>query len=153
MSGRRTIPPRELGLYVRELRLSLRNNAGAYGYSVMITSVMAMLTALLPSPRPGQIMLFIVGAVGSFAAIEAIATRGFTRSFDDQEATRVVALGSSLNLVSIAVSVAAAAMIGLVLPATVAWLVAPSVASLTYLLLTAVEMTVARRVEEFRNFE
>ena len=27
----------EVGLYIRELRLSLRNNSGAFGYSVMIT--------------------------------------------------------------------------------------------------------------------
>ncbi|PSK91871.1 hypothetical protein CLV30_1334 [Haloactinopolyspora alba] len=145
--------PRELGLYVRELRLSLRNNSGAYGFSVMITSVMAMLSALRSPPGPGQIVLFFLGAVASFAIIEAIATRGFTRSLGNQEATKVIALGSSLNLVSIAVAVAVAATTGVVLPATLGWLVGPFAASVAYLLVTAAEMTVARRIEEVREVE
>lgn len=40
-----------LGTYVTELRLSLRNNAGAYGYSVMITGCFATLSATEQPPQ------------------------------------------------------------------------------------------------------
>ncbi|HEX6196158.1 MAG TPA: hypothetical protein VFZ37_09615 [Jiangellaceae bacterium] len=145
--------PRELGLYVRELRLSLRNNTGAYGFSVMITSVMAMLSAIHDPPQPGQIIAFFIGAVATFAIIEAVATRGFRRSLADREATKVVALGSSLSLVSIAAAVGVATAVGYLLPVSAAWLVGPFLASMTYLVLTAAEMTAARRIQEARNVE
>src|SRR5690625_4233039 len=81
----------EVGLYIRELRLSLRNNSGAFGYSVMITCTMAMLTSIAGSPRPAHIVLFVLAAVASFALIEVVATRAFTRSLEDEHTT-VIAL-------------------------------------------------------------
>lgn len=145
--------PPELGLYTHELRLSLRNNSGAYGFSVMITSVMAMLSAIHAPPDPGQIITFLLGAIATFAIIETVATRGFTRSLDDKEATKVIALGSSLNLVSIAGAVGVSAAIGYLIPAGLAWFLAPLLASTTYLLATAVEMSLARRIQEARNVQ
>lgn len=152
MPRRATGAAPELGLYVRELRLSLRNNSGAFGYSVMITSTMAMLTSIEGSPRPGHVILFLLAAVASFALIEVIATRAFTRSLED-ETTTVIALGASLNLLSIAAAVGLAAALGALLPVPLSWLIAPFTASVTYLLGTAVEMAVARRIEERRDID
>lgn len=145
--------PRELGLYVRELRLSLRNNAGAYGFSVMITCVMATLSAINEPPSAGEVVLFFLGAIACFALIEMLATRGFTQALDEKEATKVIALGSSLHLASIAGAVGLAAAVGHLLPGGLSWLAAPFLASATYLLVTAGEMTIARRVQEARNEE
>lgn len=145
--------PRDLGLYVRELRLSLRNNAGAYGFSVMITSVMATLSAISEPPDVVEVILFFLGAIACFAIVEVCATRGFTRSLDDTEGSTVIALGSSLHLASIAGAVGLAAGAGHVLPAPLPWLVGPFLASLTYLLVTVAEMAIARRVQEARNEE
>lgn len=141
----------QFSLYVQELRLSLRNNSGAYGFSVMITSVLAVLTSLHRTPGVPHIFLFLLGAVGSFAAIQLVATRGFRRSLAEQEKSTVVALGGSLGIVSISVAVGAAALVGLILPEMVAWPVGSFVGSTLYLLLTALEMSTARRIEEARN--
>ena len=145
----RTVHPRKL--YLSELRLALRNNAGAYGYSVMITGALAVLTATYKSPTAGQVFLFLLGAVLSFAVIELLATRGFTRPIDDSEATKVIALGSSLSLVSVAAAVGAALLGAMVLPKTPAWLVGGFLASLIYLLVSALEMSLARRIQEVRR--
>lgn len=154
MPRQKSTSPRELGLYVRELRLSLRNNSGAYGYSVMITCVMAMLSAIDRPPDPSEIISFFLGAIASFAIFEGIATRGFSRALNDEEEnTEVVALGSSFNLASIAAAVSLAAAAGQLLPTGFSWLVGPFIASSTYLLLTAAEMTFARRVQEARKVE
>ena len=140
------------GLYARELRLSLRNNSGAFGYSVMITSTMAMLSSVEGPPRPAQIVFFLLGAVASFALIEAVATRAFTRSLEDED-TAVIALGASLNLLSIAGGVGVAAGLAVLLPVNLTWLLAPFAASVTYVLVTAVEVSAARRIEEKRRVE
>lgn len=139
------------GLYVKEVRTSLRNNSGAFGYSVMITCSLAMLSAQHSSPNPLQIMLFALGAVLSFLVVEAVATNVFRRSLGDEEQTRVVALGSSIGVLSVGVALGATAATGAWLPATAAWLGGSFAASTTYLLLNAVEMTIARRVEETRH--
>ncbi|ATG51214.1 hypothetical protein CFK38_06500 [Brachybacterium vulturis] len=152
MPRRTTGTTAQAGLYVRELRRSLRNNSGAFGYSVMITSTMAMLSSIEGSPRPTHIVLFLLGAVASFALIEAVATRAFTRSLEDED-TAVIALGASLNLFSIAGGVGVAAGLAVLLPETASWLLAPFAASVTYVLVTAVEMAVARRIEERRRVE
>lgn len=152
MRSRASKPSPPVGLYVRELRLSLRNNSGAFGYSVMITSTMAMLTSIAGSPRPAHIVLFLLAAVASFALIEAIATRVFTRSLEDEDTT-VIALGASLNLLAITVAVGLAAAVAALVPTPLLWLLAPFGASVAYLLLTAAEMTIARRIEERRRVD
>ncbi|NED99190.1 hypothetical protein [Phytoactinopolyspora halotolerans] len=140
-------------LYTSELRLSLRINAGAYGYSVMITSTLAMVSAIHAQPEPEQVLLFIVGAVGSFAVIETAITRGFKRKPSDQESAEVVALGSSLSLVSIASAVGVTWLAAAALPEGAAWILCPFAASLTYIGLLGVEMSMARRIEESRHRE
>lgn len=140
-------------LYASELRFSLRNNAGAYGFSVMITGSMALLTSQYESPTMLQVFLFFFGAVLSFAGVEAIATRGFRRSLSDEEGTVVVALGASLSLFSIGIALAMVVLCTMVLPATTGWLIAPFAGSMVYLLVTGVEMGIARRIEERRGIE
>lgn len=136
-----------------ELRLSLQNNAGAYGYSVMITGTLAMVSSVHQSPQPGQIFLFILGAVVSFAFIEATVTRGFARRQEEKEAGEVIALGSSLSIFSIAFAVGVAGLLALVLPENFAWVVSAFGASVTYLFVLGAEMSAARRIEEARRVE
>lgn len=144
---------RPKGLYVREVKLSLRNNAGAYGYSVMITCVLAMVSTVHSTPQPGQIFLFVLGAGASFLVVEAVATSGFRRSLKSGESTTVVALGTALSAVSISVGVGAAWIVAVLLPVTLAWFAASLAASMLYLLLSALEMGFARRIEEARDVE
>ncbi|WP_245901157.1 hypothetical protein [Prauserella shujinwangii] len=136
---------------MREIRLSLRNNSGAYGFSVLITCALAMLNSQLGMPATAHIFLFVVGAVVSFLAVEALATRGFRRSLGGDEQTKVVALGSSFSVVSISLGVGATALCGLFLPVAPAWFAGSFAASTTYLLLNGLEMTVARHIEEARD--
>ena len=117
----------------------------------MITITLAMVAAVHAPPEPGQIVLFLFGAVASFAAVETIATRAFRRGLAEREASAVIALGSSISLVSIALAVGVAGLVALAMPETVGWLVSAFVASITYLLVSAAEMTLARRIEERRD--
>lgn len=151
MAGRKSGSENPIGLYTRQLRMSLRNNSGAYGFSVMITCSLAMLSALHASPSPLQLFLFVFGAVASFFVIELLATRLFRRSLGGGEESKVVALGSSLGVFSISLAVGASALCGSFLPATLSWFVGSLAASVTYLVVNGVEMGVARKVEEARD--
>ncbi len=99
-----------LRLYRRELRTTIRNNAAAYGYSVLATTSFAMLQALTGTPGIGEIFLFVAGASGSFALLEMFASRFFRKQLRG-EPTEVVALGSSFNMFSIGVGLAVAALV------------------------------------------
>ncbi|WP_199430534.1 hypothetical protein [Qaidamihabitans albus] len=151
MSAQESGRERSPGVYVRELRLSLRNNSGAYGFSVLITCALAMLNALTGTPNAMQILVFALGAVASFLIVELIATQGFRQSLGGDEQTKVVALGSSFSAVSISAGIGAAALCGLVLPVTLGWFGGSLSASMTYLLLNGLEMKIARRIEEARD--
>ncbi|NIJ13770.1 hypothetical protein FHU38_004114 [Saccharomonospora amisosensis] len=140
-----------IGLYTREIRMSLRNNSGAYGFTVTVTCSLSMLSAVNTAPSPLQIFLFVFGAVTSFLVVETLATRLFRRSLGGDEKSNVVALGSSLGVLSISLAVGAAALCGVLLPATPSWFVGSFAASVTYLLVNALEMGIARRVEEARD--
>src|SRR5690625_298701 len=137
--------------YVQELRLSLRNNVGAYGYSVMITCCLSMLSARLHTPQPGELFWFIIGAVASFGLIEAIATRGFQRPLASGEPTQVVALGSALNLFAIVIAMFATLAAAAWVAEPLAWAVGSFGASVVYLIGTSIEMSIARKIEDKRG--
>lgn len=138
---------------MRELRLSLRNNSGAYGYSVMITCCLAMLSSYNGTPKTDEVFLFVLGAVVSFALIETIATRAFRTPLRGDEPSHVVALGSSLNLFSIALAIGVTALVGAIAPGWVSWCAGSFLASVVYLIATGVEMAMARKIEEARNLD
>lgn len=151
MPGKQTYGKNPMGLYAREIRMALRNNSGAYGFTVTVTCSLSMLSAVHSPPSPLRIFLFVFGAVASFFVVELFATRLFRRPLGGDEESRVVALGSSLGVLSISLAVGAAALCGSFLPATLSWFAGSFAASVTYLVVNAVEMSVARRVEEARD--
>lgn len=138
-------------LYAKELRLSLRNNSGAYGYSVMITGSMTVMSAVGESPTVAKVVLFLLGALLSFGTVEAIATRGFRRSLRETEPGTVVALGSTLSFVSVTLAVATAGLCSAAVPGSVGWMAGSFAASLTYLLVAGLEMILARYIEQARG--
>ncbi|EHR49447.1 hypothetical protein SacmaDRAFT_1164 [Saccharomonospora marina XMU15] len=140
-----------MGLYTREIRMALRNNSGAYGFTVTVTCSVSMLSVMHTAPSPLHIFLFVFGAVASFFFVEMLATRLFRRSLGGDEKSNVVALGSSLGVFSISLAVGATALTAFLLPVTLSWFVGSFAASVTYLLVNALEMDIARRLEEARN--
>ncbi len=131
--------------YRRGLLSSIRGNAAAYGYSVMITSSYGILSGKLGSPSVGQTLLFGLGATLAFIALETLSARGLRR--DRGERSSIVALGSALNLVSVASGIALATLAPLILSPTLAWPAASFAATFTYLLFAGAELAAAERLE------
>lgn len=129
--------------YVRGLGMSARNNALAYGYSVAATASFGMLVHTDGPPTVVRIFMFVVGNGLAFAGVNALVTRGF-RERVEQEPPVVVALSTSLSVVSISAAVGMVLLLGWGVGGWVAWLLGGLLGSWAYLSVAALEMALAR---------
>src|SRR5581483_11370500 len=138
--------------FVRGVGESTRHNALAYGYSLALTGTFGLLTSLDRRPHVLDVFLFGIGGSLTFAIANAAVTRGFTVRVA-REPPIVLAFGSSLGFVSISGTLGIAALVAWGLGGWVAWLVAPFAASSAYLLLSALELVLARALRALRGVE
>ncbi len=133
--------------YRRGLGASARENAGAFAFSVMITSAFGAVSVLAPHPRLWEMFLFAAGAVGGFSAVGALG-----KLLDDPvaeaERTDVIFLASALGFFSVLAGVGVAALAAWLLPAAVGWPVAGFGGSTAFLLANGLEYAVAELEEE-----
>lgn len=136
--------------YLRGLHASVRNNASAYGFSVTITTTMALTTSALGMPAALEIATFAGGAVAAFGVVELVVSRGYTYGLEDEPGD-VKELGSSFSIFSVGVAIACAYAVGWLLKSFFAWPLASFVATLVYLLLFGVELSLAHRLQRRRG--
>jgi hypothetical protein len=129
--------------YRRGLGMSARNNALAYGYSIASTASFGVLSDTARPAGTSRIFLFVAGAGVAFAAVNAIVTRGF-RVRVKTEPPVVVALATSLSVLSISAGVGLAALLGVLLRDWLAWLLTGVLSTWVYLSVAALEVAVAR---------
>lgn len=134
----------------RGVRTSVRNNASAYGFSVMITAAFGVLTAALGSPRVGDVFLYAGGAVLGVTIVEGLASRGFRIRLRGEQSD-VVALGSAFGFASVGLAVGAAALAAELLGGWLGWLIGPLLASSLYVVASGIEMSLARVAQKRRE--
>lgn len=131
----------------RGVRTAIRQNATAYGYSVLATTTFGVTSQLVGSPRVSDIFLFVAGAGTAFGFAEALAS-DFFRHRVRSEPSGVILIGSAFGLVSVSAGLAAAAGCGWLLDGWAAWLCAPFAATVVYVVLEGLNLAIARRAEE-----
>lgn len=137
---------------VRGLASSTRHNALAYGYSLVTTGAFGAVAALGGAPDVPDIFLFAVAGSVTFTLATVGLTRGFRVGQEDEP--RVVhALAASFGLISVTGGIGLATLVGWAADGWVAWLVAPFAASSVYLLLSALEVVLARRIADRAELE
>jgi hypothetical protein len=137
-------------LLVHGLRVAILNNATAYGFSVMITTVFVATQTLLAAPQLGELFLFAGGTTIAFAAVEAVATSGFrVRTRPDR--SDVVAVGTALATVSVLLALAVGAGLASLVGGWFGWFLAPFGATVTYSAASGVEMALAHREQARRD--
>ena len=134
-------------LYAEGLRTSVRTNATAYGFSIMITSSFGVVAAESARAAPGDIFLFAFGAVAGFGAVQLAATRGFHVENAAAERTSVLLVAALLSIVSVLAGVAVAAFVAWLGSGWYVWLVAPFAGTATFLLVNGAEFAAAREEE------
>lgn len=128
--------------FIRGLHASAHNNASAYGYSVAITASFGILAVVVGTPTVLEIFAFAVGAVASVALVEAVASGGFRHGLEE-ESSRVRALGSSLSIFSVCLSLFGALAAGWLVSGWPAWPLGAFLTSFVYLLTFALEVGLA----------
>ena len=137
-------------LLVHGLRVAILNNATAYGFSVMITTVFVATQTILAPPQLGELFLFAGGTTVAFAAVEAVATAGF-RVRTRPDTSDVVAVGTALATVSVLLSLAVGAGLASLGGGGFGWFLAPFGATVAYSAASGVEMALAHREQERRG--
>ncbi|ORE85633.1 hypothetical protein ATO4_26382 [Aurantimonas sp. 22II-16-19i] len=132
-------------LLLKNLRLSVMDNASAYAFSITITGSYALLTTIA-QPGPLDIFLAAAGAVAAFAVAELL-TFLLLRE-DPQESDSVKLLGRMLNFLSVGCAMGAAYLCGLLLPDPLSWLAAGFVSALIFIFLEGLELAVAEARED-----
>jgi hypothetical protein len=128
------------------LQTAVVDNSTAFGFSVTVTASYGALDRLAADPSLGDVAGFAVCAAAAFALLQVVTTRGFRRR--PGTATRqVVLLGTAFDIVSVALGVGTAMLVGAVVPAWGAWALGGFLASLVFTGSQAIELVVAARLE------
>jgi hypothetical protein len=132
------------GQYASALRLTLRNTAAAYGYTLTVGSTIASLTSVRGKPGEGDLFLLAAGGLAAFAILEMLVQRGVGRHPGSPDTAFPFA--GTLNLLSVAGALGASTGIAHAVHSSLAWLLAPMAATAVYMLLVAAQVSaVARR--------
>lgn len=132
------------------LSRALHGNATAFGYSVTITASFGAVSLDRGQPHYADLLLFGLGAVTAFGALEGAVTKGF-RAALEVGSDQVIALGTALAFVSVALAITAADGVASILRGALAWYAAALVASLTFVLAESLEFVLAQWVQERRD--
>ncbi len=128
--------------YLRGLTAAVGQTAGAYGYTLAIWCTGAMLTHFHGLPSPGDVALFVGGAVTAFALVELGAVRG-SLSRSEAAPTRAVWLAGAVNGLSAGAAVAAAYGLSIAIGVGhLAWPVTAFAASTIYFLVLGLQVAV-----------
>ncbi len=135
------------GRYRNGLALSARANAGAFAFSIVITSSYGMANAFDRTPTGGDIILFGLGSVVAFAL------SGLLSSFlaaDEEESQRVQVrlIASALSVFSVLTAIGATRLVVWLAGGWEAWFFAPMAAVLVFLVLNGLEYAIAEEEDE-----
>lgn len=133
------------GGYNRNLRSAVGTSAAPYGFTLAVWSTGAVVTSFRGTPGPPQVLVFIVGVVLAFAMVGTLAYGG-VRGYSGGE-RHSVELWGNFHIPSVALTLAAASLVGYLVSNDFAWFLAPFLSIATYLLVLGVEFTVAEEKE------
>ncbi|MBB2921336.1 hypothetical protein [Cellulomonas cellasea] len=130
---------------VRGLRSTVGRESTTFGFSILVTVTFGLMQTMTGSPDVARIFLFAVGSAMSFTLLEGLLSKGF-RSSMPQHRTRIQAIGTSLNVVSVVGGLGAAWLVGEAVSHPAAWALAPFLAGVVYLMLESVETALGERL-------
>lgn len=98
-----------------------------------------------------EMWAFALAAVAAFSLLNLIPGAVAAVKHPGREPNRVVLVATATDFLSVAAGVATTAGAGALLSGWAAWLVGPFLASIVYVLIQALELTVSERVTERRE--
>ena len=129
--------------FPKSLKVTVKENSSAYGYSVSITGAYAVLTSLQPNPTIGNLFAGAAGAVCAFAAVEA-GTILLLRDMQGGETEQTRILARIMTAISVGASMAAAGLCGRLLHGHAAWFAGTLSATFLFILFDAFELSIVK---------
>lgn len=130
--------------YGGALRVTLRQTAAAYGYTLTIASTVAVLTSTRGKPETGDVFLFVAGGLAGFALLEVLVELSGSATADSPE--QAFPFAGALNFVAVGAGLGASVAVAHIFHSGLAWLLAPLIATAAYLLAVAGQVTVVDRL-------
>ncbi len=123
----------------------LRGSAVPYGYTLTVLASHSMLANQHGGPDVAEILVFVVGAMLGFAMLGLIAQARPRRALRTGQEDMIHA--GMFHVFAIGAAFGASALIALI-PGLLAWGLGAFAATVLYLSITSIEITVAQRVDE-----
>jgi hypothetical protein len=135
----------ERNTVVRGLRSTVGRESTTFGFSILVTVTFGVCQLTQGSPDLPRIYLYAAGAVMSFTLLEGILSSGFRRPMP-QHPTQTLALGTSMNLLSVLVGLGTATLVSAWFSHLAVWALAPFLAGVGYLVTESLEAALAERI-------
>jgi hypothetical protein len=124
--------------YGAALRVTMRNTAAAYGYTLSTAATLNLLTEMAGKPDARRLFLFAIGGVIAFVLLEAVlAALGSAAESPEQ----AFPFAGALNVASVAAAFGMATLIVHFVRSSLAWFLAPMGTTAVYMLVVAVQVT------------
>jgi hypothetical protein len=132
------------GTYGAALRVTLRNTAAAYGYTLSTAATIGVLTEVAGKPDAGRLFLFAIGGVTAFVLLEALIAG--LRTPAPQPPEQAFPFAGVLNAASVCAALGMAVLVAHFVRSPLAWFLAQMSTTAIYMLVVAVEVTVVAAV-------
>ncbi len=133
------------GTYGAALRVTLRNTAAAYGYTLSTAATISLLAGMEGKPDAGELFLFATGGVAAFILLEAILAA--LRTPARQTLEHAIPFAGALHAASVCAALGMALLVAHLVRSPVAWFLAQMATTAIYMLVVAVEIAVAAAIE------
>src|SRR5258708_677506 len=133
------------GTYGAALRVTMRNTAAAYGYTLSTSATLSLLTEMTGKPDALKLFLFAIGGVIAFVLLEAVFAA--LRTLSEKPLEHAVPFAGALNAVSVCSALGMAILIVHFVRSALAWFIAQMGTTAIYMLIVAAEITVAAAIQ------
>jgi hypothetical protein len=134
------------GTYGAALRITMRNTAAAYGFTLATSATLSLLTEVTGKPDALKLFLFAIGGVVAFVLLEAVLAPLRTPA-QQQPLEHAIPFAGALNAVSVCAALGITFLIVHFVRSSLAWFLAQMCTTAIYMLVVAVEITVAAAVQ------
>ncbi len=135
-------------MFLRGLNKSATGNAQAYGFSISITVTFGVLSAKQPAPTTADLFMFALSAVAAFSLLNVAVAHLLRTEPSQVTSSRTVLLSTATDFLAVAAAVGCAFAIRSVTTGLPRWSLAPLTATVAYVLVQAVELTVGQEETE-----
>lgn len=129
--------------YLHGLGVSVRDNAQAFGFSILITVSYGIVSGTSGKPSPLELIGFALSAVAALSLLNVLVTYLKRSEPDDSERTYVLLVATATDFISVGAGLGAAFAVS-ALDGWPPWILAPFVAGLIYGLVQGLQIALAR---------